>query len=285
MDRDKSEACCTNHNRTILYGSVAPRPAPHPIIFLFIFTFSLLIVNSKLKRIRIIIKAHQPFKAQTFVLFFLSLSQTMKKLYRKGTVHPSPSSSPPPPTISDHLSFLPATILTLTLSLSPEDREVLAYLLSCSSSNNHNNNNFSKNHNHHRRNPKVVVDGDHAPLFNCSCFRCYMSYWVRWNSSPNHQLIHEIIDAFEDSLTHTTKPSRKDKRNKRGSKTKPSELTRSEFHSSPSEALPEGSSNGGGDGSEVEVGEGGDGGGDEEKGSVRRFVSFIGERIWGAWGP
>ncbi|KAK7348397.1 hypothetical protein VNO80_22952 [Phaseolus coccineus] len=212
----------------------------------------------------------------------------MKKLYRKGTVHPSPSSSPPPPTISDHLSFLPAAILTLTLSLSPEDREVLAYLLSCSSSssssssNINNNSNFSKNNNHQRRNPKVVVDGDHPPLFNCSCFRCYMSYWVRWNSSPNHQLIHEIIDAFEDSLTHTAKLSRKDKRNKRGSKTKPPELTRSEFHSSPPEALPEGSSGGGG---EVEVGGGGDGGDDEEKGSVRRFVSFIGERIWGAWGP
>ncbi|WVZ11759.1 hypothetical protein V8G54_016289 [Vigna mungo] len=198
----------------------------------------------------------------------------MKKLYRKGTVHPSPSSSPPPPTISDHLSFLPSAILTLTLSLSPEDREVLAYLLSCSSSSSSNNNN------NHRRNPKVVVDGDHPPLFNCSCFRCYMSYWVRWNSSPNHQLIHEIIDAFEDSLTHTAKLSRKDKRNKRGSKAKSPEC--SEFHSSPAEPLPERSGSGGGAGGEVEVGDGGEG---EEKGSVRRFVSFIGERIWGAWGP
>ncbi|KAG4929183.1 hypothetical protein AAZX31_17G008800 [Glycine max] len=200
----------------------------------------------------------------------------MKKLYRKGTVHPSPS--PSPPTISDHLSFLPAAILTLTLSLSPKDQEVLAYLISCSSSSS-STTNFSGNH---RRNPKVVVDGDHPPVFNCSCFRCYMSYWVRWNSSPNHQLIHEIIDTFEDSLAHTTKPSRKDKRNKRGSKTKPSELTRSEFPSSPPESVPESSSSSAGAG-EVEAGQGGDGGGDEEKGSVRRFVSFIGERIWGAW--
>ncbi|KAH1243846.1 hypothetical protein GmHk_07G020838 [Glycine max] len=182
----------------------------------------------------------------------------MKKLYRKGTVHPSPS--PSPPTISDHLSFLPAAILTLTLSLSSEDREVLAYLISCSS-----NNNFSGNP---RRKPKVVADGDHPPLFNCSCFRCYMSYWVRWNSSPNHQLIHEIIDAFEDSLTHTAKPSRKDKRNKRGSKPKPPEMTRSEFPSSPPESLPESSSSGAGAG-EVEAGQGGD---DEEKGSVRSFL-------------
>ncbi|KAJ6737888.1 F12F1.11-RELATED [Salix koriyanagi] len=50
----------------------------------------------------------------------------MKKLYCKGTVHPST------PIISDHLSFLPVTILTLAAALSPEDREVLAYLISCS---------------------------------------------------------------------------------------------------------------------------------------------------------
>ena len=46
--------------------------------------------------------------------------------------------------------------------------------------------------------------------------------------------------------------------------------------------MPESSSSSAGAG-EVEAGQGGDGGGDEEKGSVRRFVSFIGERIWGAW--
>jgi len=57
-------------------------------------------------------------------------------------------------------------------------------------------------------------------------------------------------------------------------------MTRSEFPSSPPESLPESSSSGAGAG-EVEAGQGGD---DEEKGSVRRFVSFIGERIWGAWG-
>ena len=46
-------------------------------------------------------------------------------------------------------------------------------------------------------------------------------------------------------------------------------------------------SGGGGGGGDDEVGEGGDGDGvegGEEKGPVRRFVSFIGERIWGAWG-
>ncbi|TKY53965.1 hypothetical protein E2542_SST18371 [Spatholobus suberectus] len=110
-----------------------------------------------------------------------------------------------------------------------------------------------------------------------------MSYWVRWNSSPNHQLIHEIIDAFEDSLARTAKPSRKDKRNKRGSKTKPPELNRSESPSSPPESVAESSRSAAA--GEAEVGQGGgDGGEVEEKGSVRRFVSFIGERIWGSWG-
>ncbi|KAL2339238.1 hypothetical protein Fmac_013684 [Flemingia macrophylla] len=182
----------------------------------------------------------------------------MKKLYRKGTVHPSP------PTISDHLSFLPAAILTLTLSLSPEDREVLAYLISCSSSANP------------RRNPKLTVDAaDHPPLFDCNCFRCYMSYWVRWNSSPNHQLIHQIIDAFEDSLAR--KPSKKDKRSKRaasGPKPSPELLPSPPRNSSSSSS----SSNPGA--AVVEVGDSVE---DEDKGSVRRFVSFIGERIWGAW--
>ncbi|KAG4983195.1 hypothetical protein JHK87_027944 [Glycine soja] len=101
--------------------------------------------------------------------------------------------------------------------------------------------------------------------------------------SPSSLLSHpptllEIIDAFKDSLAHTTKPSRKDKRNKRGSKTKPSELTRSKFPSSLSKSVSE-SSNSSIGASEVEAGQGGDASDDEEKQSMRRFVSFIGERI------
>lgn len=202
----------------------------------------------------------------------------MKKLYRKGAVHPSP------PIISDQLSFLPATILTLTAALSPEDREVLAYLISCSSSNN----TFSGNP---RRSTTAENDGDHAPLFSCSCFRCYMSYWVRWDSSPNRQLIHEIIDAFEEWLAqkggkkkNNNNGGRKEKRNKRGSNRQPAELTRNELavssestESTESESVVESSGN-------KSVGEGGERVEEEEKGSVRRFMSFIGERIWGAWG-
>ncbi|KAK7303365.1 hypothetical protein RJT34_14269 [Clitoria ternatea] len=203
----------------------------------------------------------------------------MKKLYHKATVHPSP------PLISDQLSFLPAAILTLAAALSPEDREVLAYLISCSSSPAASN--FSGNP---RRN---AVETDHAPLFSCNCFGCYTSYWVRWDESPNRQLIHEIIDAFEDWLAQRNNNNKgnknkgkKEKRNKKGSsnnKQKHSgELKRSEITSSVShdsgelESVGESSGSGENKPNDVAV--------DEEKGPVRRFVSFIGERIWGAWG-
>ncbi|CAJ1962606.1 unnamed protein product [Sphenostylis stenocarpa] len=204
----------------------------------------------------------------------------MKKLYHKGTVHPSP------PLISDHLAFLPAAILTLAAALSPDDREVLSYLISSSSAST-----FSANP---RR--KSAAETAHSPAFSCSCFGCYTSYWVRWDESPNRQLIHEIIDAYEDSLAQIGK---KGKKNGKGKKEKrnhkktcssskhahSSELKRSEVASSPSrdsselEAVVEGNvitGSGGGEGCE--------GGAVEEKGSVRRFVSFIGERIWGPWG-
>lgn len=230
----------------------------------------------------------------------------MKKLYRKGTVHPSP------PTISDQLAFLPATILTLTAALSPEDREVLAYLISCSSSNTAPPfTNFSGG-NPRRSTQKNSVakgapassadGGDHPPLFTCSCFRCYMSYWIRWDSSPNRQLIHEIIDAFEDWLAQTSKHgknNRKEKRNKRDSNKNSGEKSEStspgnngsgesESASESSDSSGGGGGGGGDEGSSEASGGGGAGGGggteEEEKGSVRRFVSFIGERIWGAWG-
>ncbi|XP_057961673.1 uncharacterized protein LOC131153406 [Malania oleifera] len=209
----------------------------------------------------------------------------MKKLYRKGTVHPSP------PLISDHLAFLPAAILTLTVALSPEDREVLAYLISCSGSSPvvRRNNNQSKS--------GACKGGDHPTLFNCSCFRCYTSYWARWDSSPNRQLIHEIIDGFEDWLVAQSKSgnagkNKKQERrnNKRGFKfNEPSEDSkkrpelgsgrRAESGEADSATAAEGGAGG----------EGCDGGGDAEegleKGSVRKLVSYIGEKIWNVWGP
>ncbi|KAJ7946363.1 putative Protein F12F1.11 [Quillaja saponaria] len=221
----------------------------------------------------------------------------MKKLYRKGTVHPSP------PIISDQLSFLPATILTLTAALSSEDKEVLAYLIFCSSNTPFNN--FSGNP--RLTNNKNGVEkvsgggggggsGDHPPLFNCNCFRCYMSYWVRWDESPNRQLLHEIIDAFEDWLAQSNKSgaagkngnNRKDRKNKhRGSNInnnesgefKLSELMSPEKNElGESESVTESSSSVGDHSNGEDVGVEG-----EDEGSVRKFVNFIGERIWGVW--
>ncbi|XP_038999681.1 uncharacterized protein LOC120125243 [Hibiscus syriacus] len=141
----------------------------------------------------------------------------MKKLYPRGTVHPSP------PITTDHLSFLPATILTLAASLSPEDREVLAYLISCFNNDVGNRSTHGKSSQKYPAKRSISLssgsDHDHPPLFTCDCFRCYMSYWVRWDSSPNRQLIHEIIDAFEDGLAQSKKKNSKKDRKKKNAGT------------------------------------------------------------------
>nr|GEW00425.1 hypothetical protein [Tanacetum cinerariifolium] len=119
-----------------------------------------------------------------------------KKVYKKSSSSSSSSSSSVHPLIiSDHhhLSVvLPAAIFSLTLSLSQQDKHVLAYLLSSSSSTSNN-----------KTNKKTTTSAaaDHSPVFTCKCFSCYMSYWALWDSSPNQNLIHHIIDAFEDTTT------------------------------------------------------------------------------------
>ncbi|KAG2320000.1 hypothetical protein Bca52824_013213 [Brassica carinata] len=191
----------------------------------------------------------------------------MKKLYRKGTVHPSPHIK-----TDDHLlsDLLPVAIFSLAAVLSPEDREVLAYLF------------------------------------------CYTCYWVRWDSSPNRQLIHEIIDAFEDNLEKRKQTKKKKnvsgKKDRRKRSGKSSVLANPSFDTNGSETtiqltdsiasscacsssskLVDGTSgcNGGlkpteefraGDGSEEAEQK------EEEKGSVRRFVSFVGEKVFSVWG-
>lgn len=196
----------------------------------------------------------------------------MKKLYRKGTVHPSP-----PPPVADHLCFLPATILTLAVALTPEDREVLAYLISCSGSS-------PGRRNTAKTGGGGAKGGEHPPMFNCDCFRCYMSYWVRWDSSPNRQLIHEIIDAFEDGLVQSKKGKSRKERRKRGS-IESDEVRRFEL-SGESHSVGETTESGGGGDDDAEIvdvcGDGGEEG--TEKGSMRKIMSFIGERIWNVWG-
>lgn len=184
----------------------------------------------------------------------------MKKLYSKGTVHPITT---PPLVLSDQLSLLPATILTLFSALPQEDRQVLAYLVSCYSSNNFSNNLGNSTTNKNNNNC-------------CYCFNCYMSYWIKWDSSPNRQLIHEIIDAFEDmGLQKKKGKSKKQRRNKnKGSSYGGScEVKKTEICES--DSLKENTCSYDNGYREEEFG--------VEKGSVRTFVSFLGESLWSIW--
>ncbi|KAF3494080.1 hypothetical protein DY000_02054751 [Brassica cretica] len=184
----------------------------------------------------------------------------MKKLYRKGTVHPSPQIKS-----DDHLlSLLPVAIFSLAAVLSPNDREVLAYLLSTAS--------YSSDRNYTSRMNKTKPREKSR-----DCFNCYTCYWVRWDSSPSRQLIHEIIDAYEDSLEkkkHTKKKKnvsgKKDRRKRSG---KSSALASPSFGTNDSESLSQ----------EFHAGDGSEEA-EEEEGSVRRFVSFIAEKVFGVWG-
>ncbi|GJR98142.1 hypothetical protein Tco_0270316 [Tanacetum coccineum] len=54
-----------------------------------------------------------------------------------------------------------------------------------------------------------------TPLFECDCFDCYTSYWFKWDSSPNRELIHLAIEAFEETLT-TSNENTKKKTKKKG---------------------------------------------------------------------
>lgn len=123
-----------------------------------------------------------------------------------------------------------------------------------------------------------------------------MSYWIRWDSSPNRQLIHEIIDAFEDwllkqgkSSSSSGKKNKKDRKRKGNSQGSGELIKRVELRMKhrmdESNSVDENRSGGGGGEVAASAAAGGGGGGgcgEEEvtdKGSVRRFVSFIGERI------
>lgn len=123
----------------------------------------------------------------------------MKNLYPKGKgkIHPTPSSSPSSP--SSVLHLLPAAILTLVSALSSEETEVLAYLIFHSIKTDH---------------PPSILQHSNSskkckkpPFFDCSCFDCYTSFWTRWDSSPNRNLIHQAIEAFEEHLSSSSAAS------------------------------------------------------------------------------
>lgn len=153
------------------------------------------------------------------------------KFKRKGNAYPFLSS--PPSSSSSYkdpdsvLKLLPVAILALALSLPNHDREVLAYLvarslISTTTTNPHSS--FNTNCYHSKNKCKAITsDGkkkyvQKAPLFECGCFDCYTSFWYRWDSSPNRELIHQVVEAFEDHLLQNESPNKHTRGKKRGNK-------------------------------------------------------------------
>lgn len=150
----------------------------------------------------------------------------MKMRKNKGKIHPSPSqssSSMPPSSISNPnqnalsvLTVLPAAILALISVLSIEDKEVFAYMVTTSMKSSSaaavnpcscsiaavQEKNKKKNSNSSGK-KLLLVSGSivhKPPVFDCECFDCYTSYWFRWDSSPNRELIHKAIEEYEEHL-------------------------------------------------------------------------------------
>uniref|UniRef100_A0A5B6YVY3 Uncharacterized protein n=1 Tax=Davidia involucrata TaxID=16924 RepID=A0A5B6YVY3_DAVIN len=135
------------------------------------------------------------------------------KMRNKGKVYPSPSSSSSSSANGDALSvlkLLPAAILALASVLSIEDRQVLAYMITRSMKSANPSSIIDE-----KKNKKKSNTNTHKPpVFDCGCFDCYTSYWFRWDSSPNRELIHQAIEAFEEHLTN----GEQSKKNNRGKK-------------------------------------------------------------------
>ncbi|BFG16068.1 hypothetical protein CerSpe_023420 [Prunus speciosa] len=150
------------------------------------------------------------------------------KIKNKGKVHPSPSSSSSSSSSSSDgfvlsvLQLLPAAILALASVLSLEDREVLAYLITRSMKTTPNISSIpaqDPKKKSSKKGPKSASASTHQPpMFDCDCFDCYRSYWFKWDSSPNRELIHQAIEAFEDHLANGEKTKKNSGRGKRRDK-------------------------------------------------------------------
>nr|XP_043611504.1 uncharacterized protein LOC122583132 [Erigeron canadensis] len=141
------------------------------------------------------------------------------KMRNKGKVYPSTSSTTTTTTTSqpdgDYLSvlnLLPAAILSLAVVLSLEDREVLAYMITRSIQST-NPSYFENKKNNNNKSTIVNNNISHkSPLFECDCFDCYTNFWYKWDSSPNRELIHQAIEAFEESLTNNEHSKKRTKK-------------------------------------------------------------------------
>ncbi|GKC32425.1 hypothetical protein Tco_1039719 [Tanacetum coccineum] len=187
----------------------------------------------------------------------------MKKLYnhKKTKVHPSPQ--PATTTMTNHLYLLPLALATLAATLPPQDKQVLAYLISTTT------------------NPTAKTGGyggNHAPEFGCNCFTCYTSYWAKWDESPNQQLIHDIIEKYEDGLVCNKKNKKARRRNKvfhAESEAHAPVHAESEAHAPPQVEENKVDDDDEDDGLMTSL---------PEKGSVKKIVNFLVGRIWGVWG-
>ncbi|WOL12848.1 hypothetical protein Cni_G21616 [Canna indica] len=99
------------------------------------------------------------------------------------------------------LKLLPAAILALTMALTSKDKEVLAYLITQSMAAEV----TLPTPDMERRRCWDALAPTHQSMFGCSCFNCYTSFWSRWDSSPDCELIHQAIEAFEDHLLCSNK--------------------------------------------------------------------------------
>ncbi|PVH66425.1 hypothetical protein PAHAL_1G241600 [Panicum hallii] len=110
-----------------------------------------------------------------------------------GKIHPSPAEDP----IAAAFRLLPATILVLVAGLTPEDKRVLAHLVTRS---------FLVGWDAATVPPSEQARGSgrrrrgHPPTVGCLCFECYGSFWTRWGCSPQHDRIHAALEAFEEHL-------------------------------------------------------------------------------------
>lgn len=145
------------------------------------------------------------------------------KVRSKGKVHPSPSSSSSLPSHSPNddafsvLKLLPVAILALVSIISLEDKEVLAYMITRFIRSTNPSSTINGNGNSRKKKSKKsssTTAHHKPPAFDCDCFDCYTSYWFKWDSSPNRELIHQAIEAFEEHLNN----GEQSKRNNRGKK-------------------------------------------------------------------
>ncbi|KAG1331451.1 hypothetical protein COCNU_02G014190 [Cocos nucifera] len=242
----------------------------------------------------------------------------MKNLYPKGKgkIHPSPASSSassgsgPSGEALAVLKILPAAILTLTTALGNEDKEVLAYLITRSingpvmvASAGTGGGGGGEERRRCRR-----VGGVHRPLFDCGCFDCYTSFWSRWDCSPDRELIHHAIEAFEDHLASSEskggggggrgrrKERRASDRSEKGTKSKEKAKKKAEENTEEKvlEVLAvsfcgeEQAAEADGD-EKWEVEEGGNemevAAGDERRRVWPEMMGLFNSRLWSLWGP